>query len=156
MNKSVWKCINIIAISPTRGMEQAEIIDTFWTYQSSVVLLEPFKNKVSKPRRQGPGKRSLPGRPTQAPARGSCWEETRPRQEELAGKATQGIPRKLAATRPASRQGPVSDKLPNTTRRRPRQGACHGKPPLRARAPAHLLTCRSRTLPSTRGRRPRS
>src|SRR4051812_4666156 len=33
MIKSVWKCINIIAISPKRGMEQAEIIDTFSTYQ---------------------------------------------------------------------------------------------------------------------------
>src|SRR4051812_32010347 len=32
MIKIVWKCINIIAISPKRGMEQAEIIDTFWTY----------------------------------------------------------------------------------------------------------------------------
>ena len=29
-------------------------------------LLEPFKNKVFKSRRQGPGKRSLPGRPTTA------------------------------------------------------------------------------------------
>src|SRR4051812_43563488 len=32
MIKIVWKCINIIAISPKRGMEQAEIMDTFWTY----------------------------------------------------------------------------------------------------------------------------
>src|SRR3954469_9151748 len=32
MIKSVWKCINIIAISHKKGMEQAEIIDTFWTY----------------------------------------------------------------------------------------------------------------------------
>src|SRR3954463_15388812 len=32
MIKIVWKCINTIAISPKRGMEQAEIIDTFWTY----------------------------------------------------------------------------------------------------------------------------
>src|ERR1041385_8633610 len=32
MIKSVWKFINIIAISHKRGMEQAEIIDTFWTY----------------------------------------------------------------------------------------------------------------------------
>ena len=36
MIKSVWKCINIIAISPKRGIEQAEIIDTFWTYQHSM------------------------------------------------------------------------------------------------------------------------
>src|SRR4051812_19783565 len=33
MIKIVWKCINIIAISPKSGMEQAEIMDTFWTYQ---------------------------------------------------------------------------------------------------------------------------
>jgi len=36
---------------------------------------------------QGPGKRSLPGRPTKAPARGACREgQPRPRQEDLAGK----------------------------------------------------------------------
>src|SRR4051812_9504266 len=35
MIKIVWKCINIIAISPKRGMEQAEIMDTFWTYHLS-------------------------------------------------------------------------------------------------------------------------
>src|SRR6187399_2097408 len=34
MIKIVWKCINTIAISHKRGMEQAEIIDTFWTYQA--------------------------------------------------------------------------------------------------------------------------
>src|SRR3954467_6094993 len=33
MIKIVWKCINNIAISPKSGMEQAEIMDTFWTYQ---------------------------------------------------------------------------------------------------------------------------
>ena len=51
--------------------------------------LEPFKNKVFKLRQQGPGKRSLPGR-------------TRPWQEELVGKANQGISRNLPrrATRP--------------------------------------------------------
>src|SRR6187399_3150536 len=38
MIKSVWKCINIIAISPKRGMEQAEIIDTFWTYHMADAL----------------------------------------------------------------------------------------------------------------------
>ena len=35
MIKSVWKCINIIAISHKRSMEQAEIIDTFWTYHQA-------------------------------------------------------------------------------------------------------------------------
>ena len=80
-------------------------------------------------------------------------QETRPRQEELAGKATQGIPRKLAATRPASRQGPVSDKLPDATRQRPWQGACRGKLPLCTRAPAHPPTCRPGAFPGARGGR---
>src|SRR4051812_18665385 len=35
MIKSLWKFINIIAISHKRGMEQAEIIDTFWTYHEA-------------------------------------------------------------------------------------------------------------------------
>ena len=50
---------------------------------------KPVKNEVIKPRRQGPGRRSFPGR-------------TRPRQEELAEKANQGISRNLPrrATRP--------------------------------------------------------
>ena len=121
----------------------------------------------SKYSNQSPGKRSLPGRPIKDPARGACWEgQPRPRQEDLAGKrqdpgkrSLPGRPlkayqEKLAATCPASRQDPASDKLPDATRRRPRQGACRGKPPLRACAPAHLLTCRSGTLPSTRGGRP--
>src|SRR3954468_6720486 len=46
MIKSVWKCINIIAISPKRGMEQAEIIDTFWTYQHPVPLSDQLKQLV--------------------------------------------------------------------------------------------------------------
>ena len=85
--------------------------------RSSVVPLEPFKNKVFKPRRQVPGKRSLPGRPT---------------------KASRGL---------------VSDKLPGTTRRRPRQGACRGKLPLCTRAPAHPPTCRPGAFPGARGKR---
>src|SRR3954447_14131290 len=36
MIKSVWKFINNIAISHKRGMEQAQIIDTFWTYHRGV------------------------------------------------------------------------------------------------------------------------
>src|ERR1041385_5089284 len=39
MIKNVWKFINIVAISHKRGMEQAEIIDTFWTYQSPAMKL---------------------------------------------------------------------------------------------------------------------
>ena len=67
--------------------------------------------------------------------------------------ANQGASRELVATRHASRQGPVSDKLSDATRQRPRQGACRGKPPLCARAPAHPPMCRSGTLPSVRGGR---
>ena len=55
--------------------------------------------------------------------------------------------------RRASLQGPVSDKLLDATRQRPRQGARRGKPPLCARALAHPPTCRSGTLPGVRGGR---
>ena len=65
-----------------------------------------------------------------APARGAC-REGQPRHLK-----------ELAATRHASRRGPVSDKLPDATRQRPRQGACRGKLPLCTRAPAHPPTCR--------------
>ena len=65
-----------------------------------------------------------------APVRGAC-REGQPRHLK-----------ELAATRHASRQGPVSDKLPDATRQRPRQGACRGKLPLCTRALAHPPTCR--------------
>ena len=65
-----------------------------------------------------------------APARGAC-REGQPRHFK-----------ELAATRHASRQDPVSDKLPDATRQRPRQGACRGRQPLCTRAPTHPLTCR--------------
>ena len=44
--------------------------------RSSVAPLEPFTNKVFKSRRQGPGKRSLPGRPTEA-SQGTCRDAPR-------------------------------------------------------------------------------
>ena len=72
------------------------------------------------------------------------------------GAGREGQPRhhkELAVTRHASRQGPVSGKLPDAARQRPRQGACRGKLPLCTRAPAHPPTCRSRTLPGVRGGR---
>src|SRR4051812_12294075 len=47
MIKIVWKCINIIATSPKRGMEQAEIMDTFWTYQVAHLPLELGRLTVS-------------------------------------------------------------------------------------------------------------
>src|ERR1041385_9106633 len=46
MIKSVWKCINIIEISHKRGMEQAEIIDTFWTYHPTSSIGELFSSYV--------------------------------------------------------------------------------------------------------------
>ena len=73
-----------------------------------------------------------------------------------ATRAWEGQPRhlkELSTMRHASRRGPVSDQLPDATRQRPRQGACRGKPPLCARAPAHPPTCRSGTLPGVRGGR---
>ena len=115
-----------------------------------MVPLKPFKNKVFKPRRQGPGKRSLPGshsrtkylsQGNKAPARGAC-REGQPRHLK-----------ELAATRHASRRGPVSDKLPDATRQQPRQGACRGKLPLCTRAPAHPPTCHPGTFPGVRGNR---
>src|ERR1041385_7930171 len=49
MIKSVWKCVNIIEISHKRCMEQAEIIDTFWTYQMPMLDVHdnfPIPNDV--------------------------------------------------------------------------------------------------------------
>src|SRR6187401_2421880 len=50
MIKSVWKCMNIIAISPKSGMEQAEIIDTFWTYHHftplSIAIQAPVRRSA--------------------------------------------------------------------------------------------------------------
>ena len=76
-----------------------------------------------------------------APARGAC-REGQPRHLK-----------ELAAMRHASRQGPVSDKLPGATRQRPRQGACRGRLPLCTCAPAHPPTCHPETFPGARGKR---
>ena len=76
-----------------------------------------------------------------APARGAC-REGQPRHLK-----------ELAATCHASRRVPVSDKLPDSTRQRPRQGACRGKRPLCTYAPAHPPTCRPGTFPGARGKR---
>ena len=96
--------------------------------RSSVVPLEPFKNKVFKPR-------------DKTPARGAC-REGQPRHLK-----------ELAATRHASRQGTVSDKLPGAIRQCLRQGACRDKLPLSTRAPAHPPTCRPEAFPDARGKR---
>ena len=78
--------------------------------RSSVVPLEPFKNKVFKLRRQGPGKRSLLGRPTKA-LQGTCRDApcTPARQQ---GPGKRSLPRKPTKVP----RGPVSDKLPDPTR----------------------------------------
>ena len=76
-----------------------------------------------------------------APARGAC-REGQPRHLK-----------ELATTRHASRRGPVSDKLPDATRQRPRQGACRGKLPLCTRAPTHPPTCHPGAFPGARGKR---
>ena len=65
-------------------------------------FLEPFKNKVFKPRRQGPGKRSLPGRPTKI-SQGTCRDAPR-------------VP-----ARPGERQASGSDKTTTAARRLPRR-----------------------------------
>ena len=102
------------------------------------VPLEPFKNKAFKMKRQGPGKRILPGR-DKAPARGAC-REGQPRHFK-----------KLAAMHRTSLQGPVSDKLLDSTRRRPRQGTRRGPLPLCTHAPAHPPACRHEASSGARG-----
>src|SRR6187401_375137 len=54
--------------------------------------MKPFKNKVYKSEDQGPGKRSLPGRPHQAQG---YHFSARPWQEELARKAEEHIPQEM-------------------------------------------------------------
>ena len=78
-------------------------------------------------------------------------KETRPRQEELAGK--QGTSRRLAATPRASRQGPRAGKLAGPTRGGPRQGTCRGRRPFCAHAPAHPPTVALGASPGARGGR---
>src|SRR4051812_34120656 len=73
MIKSVWKCMKSIAISPKTCMEQAEIIDTFGTYQ-----------QAAPPGRLGPlelvsGSTSAPNFPnfTKTPNTGLLWMFTK-------------------------------------------------------------------------------
>ena len=40
--------MNIIAISPKSGMEQAEIIDTFWTYQAAETAKRDLEARVAQ------------------------------------------------------------------------------------------------------------
>src|SRR3954466_11437697 len=103
----------------------------------------PRQEELAGPRRQDPGKRSLPGRPsrsTKAPARGA--------RREGQNKAPQ---EKLATAHHAPRQGLTSGKLSGTARQPPRQATCRGKSPSQACAPAHLPTRHSGALPEARG-----
>ena len=115
--------------------------------------------------RQGPpwflwshSRTKYPSQGDKTPARGACRVgQSRHLETPARGACREGQPRhlkELAATRHASWQGPVSDKLPDATRQRPRQGACRGKPPLCTYAPAHPPMCRPRAVPArvARGR----
>src|SRR6187399_2383479 len=90
-------------------------------------------------------------RPRREELSGKATQGTRPRREELAGKANQGISRNLPrrATRPDKARRAAGSR----TRQRPRQGTCRGKLPLCTRAPAHPPTCHPGTLPGVRGGR---
>src|SRR3954468_9059393 len=107
----------------------------------------------------------------ETPARGACRaEETRPRQEELAGttkpkhqgpgersspgRPTKAPQEKLAAAHHAPRQGLASGKLSGAARQPPRQATCRGKSPPQACAPAHLPTRRPGAPPKARGEAP--
>ena len=75
------------------------------TPRSPKVPLEPSKNKVFKLRRQDPGKRSLPGRPTKA-LQGTCRDAPRaPARQQGPGKRS--LPGRLNKVH----RGPVSDEL---------------------------------------------
>ena len=98
--------------------------------------------------RQGPpwflwshSRTKYPSQGDKTPARGAC-REVQPRHHK-----------ERAATRHASRQGSVSDKLLGATRQYPRQGACRDKLPLSTRAPVHPPTCRPEAFPGARGKR---
>ena len=91
------------------------------TPRSPKVPLEPSKNKVFKLRRQDPGKRSLPGRPTKAP-RGTCRDAPRaPARQQGPGKRS--LPGRLNKVH----RGPVSDTLVDALERGRRVAAYRGK-----------------------------
>src|SRR3954463_9351516 len=86
--------------------------------------------------RQGPGKRSLPGQGGKAPARGACRDDraeaSRPRQEELAGKAVPGFTMRDPSKRDSP--GRLEDYITgDTPRRYTRPGEAQGATGFRAR-----------------------
>src|SRR3954465_11744607 len=96
---------------------------------------KPRQEELAGPRRQGPGKRSLPGRPSQTtkPPAGGALREGQ----------TQAPQEKPAAAHHAPRQGLMSGKLSGAERQPPRQANCRGKSPPQNCAPAHPPTRRS-------------
>ena len=113
-----------------------------------MVPLEPFKNKVSKSRRQDPRKRSLPGRPTKA----RHLRRQDPGKRSLPGrptKASQGTCRDAprVPARPGERQAPGRDKTTTAAKRLPRQATTlylHS---------STSPTCRPGAFPGTCGKR---
>src|SRR4051812_9826668 len=77
-----------------------------------MVPFEPFKNKVFKPRRQVPGKRSLPGRPLKAQDPGKRSLPGRP--TKASQETCRDAPRVPA--RPGERQAPGRDKTTTAAR----------------------------------------
>src|SRR3954464_5700927 len=129
----------------------------------------PRQEELAGPRRQGPGKRSLPGRPSpsiETPASGACREGrsrlkitslTRdPDKRGLPGRLedyiTGDTPRRYmrpggarGATSFRARQVPGPGKIKTPARHLP------GRAVLCARAPAHRTTRRAGAIPGTRG-----
>ena len=97
--------------------------------------IKPFKNKVYKTEDQGPGKWSLPGRPSQAQ---DYLTSTRPWQEELARRTRRLHFRRHASARRAPRQGP------GATSFRARQAPEPGK----VKTPARCLPGELRCVPA--------
>src|SRR4051812_13971452 len=133
----------------------------FWPREDQAFKTRPQQEELAGPRRQGPGKRSLPGRPSQSietPARGVCREGrsrlkvtslTRdPDKRGLPGRLedyiTGDTPRRYmrpggawGATSFRARQVPGPGKVKTPARHLP------GRVALCARAPAHRTTRRA-------------
>src|SRR3954471_7003693 len=87
----------------------------------------PRQEELAGPRRQGPGKRSLPGRPSQiieTPASGVC-REGRSRLKITSQEARLGAI--CAPAGPGERQASEPGKPPGPARSSPRQGTCPGE-----------------------------
>src|SRR3954467_6619109 len=108
-----------------------------------MVPFEPFKNKVFKPRRQVPEKRSLLGRPLKAQDPGKRSLPGRP--TKASQETCRDAPRVPAGS--GERQASGHDKTTAAARRLPRRATTLY---LRSSTPTY---CRSGTLPGVRGGR---